>query len=70
MLRKAQVEAVRAEGGRVGDVDAETAKRFAADPSLFSRDRFHPSSAGYAVIADALLPAIRSAIAERADLAS
>jgi lysophospholipase L1-like esterase len=70
MLRKAQVAAVLAEGGRVGDVDADTAKVFAGDPAMFSRDRFHPSSQGYAVIAEALLPAVRAAIAERADLAS
>jgi hypothetical protein len=28
---------------------------------LFSADRFHPSSAGYAVIADALLPTVLGA---------
>lgn len=70
LLRKAQVAAVLAEGGRVGDVDAETARVFASDPAMFSRDRFHPSSKGYAVIADALLPAIRAAAGLRSDLAS
>lgn len=70
MLRKAQVAAVLAEGGRVGDVDASTAAAFAADPSLFSRDRFHPSGKGYAVIAEALVPTIRAAAAVRDDVAS
>jgi lysophospholipase L1-like esterase len=36
---------------------------------LFSADRFHPSSAGYAVIADALLPSVLVA-AEKSGAAS
>jgi lysophospholipase L1-like esterase len=36
---------------------------FALDPGLFSADRFHPSSEGYAVIASALAPAVRAAAA-------
>jgi lysophospholipase L1-like esterase len=43
-------------GARIADADGETTRAFAADPSLFSADRFHPSSAGYAAIAAALLP--------------
>jgi lysophospholipase L1-like esterase len=35
------------------------------DVSLFSADRFHPSSAGYARIADALAPAVLAAASER-----
>lgn len=58
-LRRAQLEAVREEGGRAADVD--TARAFAADPSLFSPDRFHPSSAGYALIAQALTPYVVAA---------
>lgn len=54
-LRRRQVAAVHAEGGHVADADGQTSAAFAADPSMFSPDRFHPSSAGYAVIADSLL---------------
>ena len=57
-LRRRQAAAVRAEGGHVADEDGLTSTAFAADPSMFSADRFHPSSAGYAVIADALLPTV------------
>ena len=57
----AHAEATRAAGGRVADPDASTAAAFATDPALFSRDRFHPSSAGYAMIAEALAPAVRAA---------
>lgn len=66
-LRTAQVAAVLAEGGRVADPTASTADAFATNRSLFSRDRFHPSSAGYEVIANALLPVvIEAATAARA----
>ncbi|MEV4349686.1 SGNH/GDSL hydrolase family protein [Actinoplanes sp. NPDC049596] len=61
VLHDAQTEAVRAEGGHVADIGMTSAAGFAADPSLFSADRFHPSSAGYAVIAAALAPAVRTA---------
>ncbi len=44
----------------------ELAARFAADPALFSADRFHPSAAGYAVIADALAPHVPAAAAHLA----
>jgi lysophospholipase L1-like esterase len=57
-LREGQVAAVLAEGGYVADPDQRASRAFAADRSLFSADRFHPSSAGYAVIADSLLPAV------------
>lgn len=39
----------------MADADGRTSAAFAVGPSLFSPDRFHPSSDGYAVIADALL---------------
>jgi lysophospholipase L1-like esterase len=64
LLRQAQTRAALAEGARVADVEAETSASFAADPSLFSADRFHPSSAGYAVIARALAPAVFAAVSE------
>lgn len=57
-LRRHQVAAVVEAGGHVADADQRASRAFAGDPSLFSADRFHPSSAGYAVIADALLPAL------------
>ena len=52
---------VVAEGGRIADPDQRASRAFATDPSLFSSDRFHPSSAGYAVIADSILPALTEA---------
>lgn len=57
-LRQRQVAAVVEAGGHVADPDQRASRAFAGDPSLFSADRFHPSSAGYAVIADALMPAL------------
>ena len=60
-LRQRQETAVLAEGGRIADPDQRASRAFAADPSLFSADRFHPSSAGYAVIADSLLPVLAEA---------
>ena len=60
-LRQRQETAVLAEGGRIADPDQRASRAFAADPSLFSADRFHPSSAGYAVIADSLLPVVAEA---------
>jgi len=61
LMRAAQVRAVRAEGGLVADADGATSAAFAADPGLFSADRFHPSSAGYGVIARALAPVVEDA---------
>jgi lysophospholipase L1-like esterase len=64
-LRAQQVEAVVAAGGRVADRDGATSTAFRADASLFSGDDFHPSSAGYAVIADALLPEVLAVVDDR-----
>ncbi len=61
LLRERQTSVVLAEGGRVADPDQRASRAFATDPSLFSADRFHPSSAGYGVIADSLLPAVLEA---------
>jgi lysophospholipase L1-like esterase len=61
VMRSAQVRVVRAEGGLVADADGATSAAFATDPRLFSADRFHPSSAGYGVIADALAPVVEDA---------
>ena len=60
-LREAQTTQTLAAGAHVANLDVAST-RFRAEPALFSADRFHPSSAGYAVIADALLPEIRAAI--------
>ena len=48
-------------------VAPELSARFAADPALFSADRFHPSSAGYALVADALAPHLVELAARRTD---
>jgi lysophospholipase L1-like esterase len=61
MLQQAQTRAALAAGARVADVGVGSAAGFAVDQGLFSADRFHPSSAGYAVIAAALAPAVRAA---------
>jgi lysophospholipase L1-like esterase len=61
LLRRAQARETLAAGGRIADPDGSTSAAFAADPALFSWDRFHPSSAGYAMIAKALAPAVRAA---------
>jgi lysophospholipase L1-like esterase len=60
-LREQQVFATTDHGGRVADTEGGTASAFADDPSLFSADRFHPSSAGYALIAETLLPTVLAA---------
>ncbi|GAA4976084.1 GDSL-type esterase/lipase family protein [Actinoplanes utahensis] len=60
-LRQEQIRAATAAGARIADVSGVTSVAFAADPALFSADRFHPSSAGYAVIADALAPTVHEA---------
>ena len=60
-MRQAQTRAALAAGAVVVDIPADAAAQFAGDLSLFSADRFHPSSAGYALIAAALLPAVVAA---------
>lgn len=65
LLRDTQIIAARAAGAHIADGDHRTAEAFAADRALFCADRFHPSSAGYAVIADALYPAVTTALAAR-----
>jgi lysophospholipase L1-like esterase len=63
-----QQEAVaRAAGVRFADVGPDVGAAFAADPAMFSTDRFHPSSAGYARIAEALAPHVLAAARERRD---
>jgi lysophospholipase L1-like esterase len=59
-FREEQVRQVRAADGVAVEEDP-TAGAFDVDVSLFAADRFHPSSAGYAVIAQALGPHVRRA---------
>jgi lysophospholipase L1-like esterase len=60
-LHDAQSRAALTAGAHVADIGVSSAGGFAVDPGLFSADRFHPSSAGYAVIAGALAPTVRTA---------
>lgn len=62
-LRRAQAVAAVSSGATLADTDGGTSSDFASDVSLFSADRFHPSSKGYGVIARALAPAILTAAA-------
>jgi lysophospholipase L1-like esterase len=53
-------EGARAGGGEPVDLAAMTGAAFRHDPAtLLGSDQFHPSSAGYGVLATALLPATR-----------
>jgi lysophospholipase L1-like esterase len=65
-LQQHQAAAVEAAGGRMAAVH-EVGVAFAGDPAMFSTDRFHPSSAGYAAIAAALTPAVLAAARSRRD---
>lgn len=63
-LRRRQVAVAEAAGAAVAPV-ADLSTTFATDPALFSADRFHPSSAGYARIAAAVAPTVVAAAARR-----
>jgi lysophospholipase L1-like esterase len=63
LLHQEQTRVALAAGAHVADIGMTSAAGFAADPGLFSADRFHPSSAGYAIIAEALAPTVRKAAA-------
>ena len=65
-LQQHQAAAVEAAGGRMAAVH-EVGVAFAGDPAMFSADRFHPSSAGYAAIAAALAPAVVAVARSRRD---
>ncbi|MGY1692552.1 GDSL-type esterase/lipase family protein [Geodermatophilus sp. SYSU D01105] len=69
-LQREQAAAARAAGAMVAEVSAAVAAAFSADAGLFSADRFHPSSAGYAHIADALTPHVVAAAAARRESAA
>ena len=65
-LQAHQTAAVEGAGGRMAAVH-EVDAAFAGDPAMFSADRFHPSSAGYAAIAHALAPAVLGIARARRD---
>ena len=64
-LQQSQAAATETAGGVVAPVSADLARAFAADPALFSLDRYHPSSAGYARIADVLAPYVLEVARDR-----
>jgi lysophospholipase L1-like esterase len=66
-LQRRQAAAAEAAGGSIAGVAAEVGRAFAADPAMFSADRFHPSSEGYARIAAALAPTVLAAARARRD---
>jgi lysophospholipase L1-like esterase len=65
VLEGMQVRAVEAAGGTVARLGSELAGAFGADTALFSADRYHPSGAGYALIAERLAPVVVSAAQRR-----
>ncbi|MFI1995595.1 SGNH/GDSL hydrolase family protein [Actinoplanes sp. NPDC020271] len=60
LMHDAQAGAALTAGAHVADIGMSSAAGFARNRGLFSADSFHPSSAGYAVIAEALTPAVRA----------
>ncbi|MGY1915422.1 SGNH/GDSL hydrolase family protein [Blastococcus sp. SYSU DS0973] len=71
VLQRRQSQVAATGGATVAQVAAEVARAFSADPALFSPDRFHPSSAGYARIAGVLTPYVLAAArARRGDAAA
>lgn len=59
-LERAQLAAVADAGGVAVPLGALLSPLFAADRTLFSRDGFHPSQTGYALIGERMLPALLS----------
>ncbi|NEK85030.1 SGNH/GDSL hydrolase family protein [Blastococcus saxobsidens] len=70
VLQRRQAQVAAAAGASVAPVAGEVARAFVADPALFSADRFHPSSAGYARIAEVLEPYVLTAARARRDAAA
>jgi lysophospholipase L1-like esterase len=67
-LARAQAVAVRAAGGVPVPLADLLASNFLQAPALlFSDDQYHPSAAGYALVADQLLPALCEALGESSD---
>jgi lysophospholipase L1-like esterase len=69
-LQRQQQEVARAAGVVFADIGPVVGAAFAADPQLFSADRFHPSSAGYRHIAEALTPTVVAAARARREPAA
>ena len=69
-LQRRQAAVAEAGGATVADIAVEIGRAFVADPAMFSGDRFHPSSAGYARIAAALAPTVVAAARARRDEAA
>jgi lysophospholipase L1-like esterase len=67
VLQQEQAAVAETAGCTVAHVASEIAGEFGSDPALFSHDRFHPSSAGYARIAAALAPYVLDVARERRD---
>ena len=67
LLQRQQAAVAEAHGATVAAVAAEVGRAFSGDPALFSADRFHPSSAGYARIAAALAPTVLAVARARRD---
>jgi lysophospholipase L1-like esterase len=61
-LAAAQTIAVVEAGGRTVSMGSLLSDAFAADPSLWGPDRFHPSAAGYVAATAALLPSVAAAV--------
>ncbi len=61
-LAAAQTISVVEAGGRTVSMGSLLAPKFASDPALWGPDRFHPSAAGYAAAAAALLPSVAAAV--------
>jgi lysophospholipase L1-like esterase len=69
-LQREQAAVARSAGAMVAAVSDAVTAAFGTDPALFSADRFHPSSAGYAHIAQALVPYVVAAAHARRDAAA
>ena len=61
-MAAAQTIAVVEAGGRTVSLGSLLGPAFASDSSMFSIDEFHPSAAGYAAAAAALLPSVADAL--------
>jgi lysophospholipase L1-like esterase len=67
LLQREQTAVAEAAGCTVATVATEVHDAFAGDPAMFAADRFHPSSAGYARIASALVPYVLDVARARRD---
>jgi lysophospholipase L1-like esterase len=67
LLQREQARVAEVAGCTVAEIAAEVGRDFAADPAMFSADRFHPSSEGYARIAAALTPYVLASARARRD---